>query len=150
MWQLSPERAAIPPGTSGRWQSARDPTHERMQVCGAPAQPQLCQPPPPPPVPASAAAHREASEEMGALPEYEVKGEIRTVRGKRGQKHYTVFVAEVSPAVRAAWSPALNREHSSFRWWPLGGARNAALHPVVERLFDPGQYLSQLQSIVPF
>lgn len=52
----------------------------------------------------------------------------------RGQKHYVVFVARISPEVRASWQPHLNEEHSAWRWFPLAEltAGNTLLHPVVE------------------
>ncbi|KAI3435953.1 hypothetical protein D9Q98_002011 [Chlorella vulgaris] len=89
-------------------------------------------------------ARREAVEEMGPnLPPFEVVAEVPTRRGKRGQKHYTVFVGRVRPEDRAAWVPQLNEEHSAWRWLNVGelakpggggGNQNEAvqLHPVVD------------------
>ena len=84
-----------------------------------------------------ATALREAGEEMGGTPEHSVRAELLTVRGKRGQKHYTVFVAAVPPAARAAFTPALNEEHSAWRWAPLAEAVGRGdLHPVVDRVLN--------------
>lgn len=80
-------------------------------------------------------ATREAREEMGPeLPRFQVVESVLTKRGKRGQKHYVVFVARISPEVRASWQPHLNEEHSAWRWFPLAEltAGNTLLHPVVE------------------
>ena len=84
-----------------------------------------------------ATALREAEEEVGGVPEHAVQAELLTVRGKRGQKHYTVFVATVPPAARAAFTPVLNDEHSAWRWVPLAEAVGREdLHPVVERVLS--------------
>lgn len=45
-------------------------------------------------------------------------------RGKRGQKHYTVFLADVDEAVKAAYVPRLNKEHSSWRWFNVADLRS--------------------------
>lgn len=90
-----------------------------------------------------ATATREAAEEMGeGLPPFTVAASVLTKRGKRGQKHYTVFVARLAPEDRASWRPQLNEEHSAWRWFPLAEllAANSAvpLHPVVElALLEP-------------
>lgn len=56
-------------------------------------------------------------------------------RGKRGQKHYTVFVAAITPEAQAAWEPQLNHEHSEWRWLPFEEAcQRVDLHPVVSIL----------------
>lgn len=49
------------------------------------------------------------------------------------QKHYTVFVARVTPEDHAVWRPQLNEEHSAWRWFSLAelGSANVPLHPVV-------------------
>lgn len=53
-------------------------------------------------------------------------------RGKRNQKHYTVFVAAMTPEAKAAFVPRLNKEHSAWRWFPLQEAMaQLDLHPVV-------------------
>eukprot|EP00775_Hariotina_reticulata_P006023 gene6021-6261_t len=89
-------------------------------------------------------AAREAYEELGQVPPFEVKAQVLTRRGKRNQKHYTVFVAEVKPVVLASYAPNLNlAEHSEWQWWPwenvvaavVGqGAAGAEMHPVVKKL----------------
>lgn len=40
-------------------------------------------------------------------------------RGKQGQKHYTVFLATLTPEAKAAYQPTLNEEHSAWQWFPL-------------------------------
>jgi hypothetical protein len=40
-------------------------------------------------------------------------------RGKRLQKHYTVYVCAVEPAARRRYAPRLNEEHREWRWLPL-------------------------------
>ncbi|KAL4458616.1 hypothetical protein ABPG75_013481 [Micractinium tetrahymenae] len=81
-----------------------------------------------------ATARREAEEEMGpGVPPFEVLTQVLTTRGKRGQKHYTVFVARIGPEDRASWQPQLNEEHSDWRWFRVAElqAANPPLHPVV-------------------
>jgi hypothetical protein len=63
-------------------------------------------------------------------------------RGKRNQKHYTVFVADVQPSTAQQYEPRLNAEHSEWRWVPWsdvmaansGAANGLDLHPVVRQL----------------
>jgi hypothetical protein len=67
-------------------------------------------------------------------------------RGKRSQKHYTVFVADVKPLVLASYTPNLNlAEHSEWRWWSWEsvvaavageGAAGGEMHPVVKKLVE--------------
>jgi hypothetical protein len=53
-------------------------------------------------------------------------------RGKKGQKHFTVFVARVPPSVRSSFQPELNEEHTAWRWFPATqAALRSDLHPVV-------------------
>jgi hypothetical protein len=40
-------------------------------------------------------------------------------RGKQDQKHYTVFLAAMTPEAKAAYKPKLNEEHSAWQWFPL-------------------------------
>lgn len=77
---------------------------------------------------------------MGALPPFKVLGEIKTVRGKRGQKHYSVFVADLARKQRDAWAPALNSEHSQWLWVPVANLSSVPLHPVVDLLIRPEGY----------
>lgn len=88
----------------------------------------------------TATALREAEEEMGPLPPLTVGPPLLTRRGKRGQKHYTVLVASITPEVKASWAPRLNYEHTAWEWVPLGtlGAR-PDLHPVVRLLLQEPQ-----------
>jgi hypothetical protein len=60
-------------------------------------------------------------------------------RGKRKQKHYTVFVATVAPLVQQHYYPNLNTaEHTSWKWFPWQELQQllplGKLHPVVEIL----------------
>jgi hypothetical protein len=61
-------------------------------------------------------------------------------RGKKGRKHYTVFLCDVTAAARAAWVPELDlKEHTEWRWFDLMEAaamKEKQLHPVVAILFD--------------
>lgn len=60
-------------------------------------------------------------------------------RGKRQQKHYTVFVADVDPTVAAGFVPKLNSESRAWRWveWAdvlaaaAGSNAGLELHPMV-------------------
>lgn len=88
-------------------------------------------------------ATREALEEMGQVPPFEVKSQILTKRGKRSQKHYTVFVADVDAKVARDFVPELDLdEHKVWKWVPWADVLAAAtgsnaeleLHPVVAAL----------------
>jgi 8-oxo-dGTP pyrophosphatase MutT (NUDIX family) len=82
--------------------------------------------------PLLATAIREATEECGPPPPFDVAAKVFTTRGKRGQKHFTVFAATVAPEARAAWTPTLNEEHTAWEWLPLeAAAAREDLHPVV-------------------
>ncbi|KAL6767139.1 hypothetical protein ACKKBG_A38745 [Auxenochlorella protothecoides x Auxenochlorella symbiontica] len=98
-----------------------------------------------------ATAVREAVEEVGVLPPFTISGEIKTVRGKRGQKHFTVFIATLLPEDRQAWTPVLNHEHSEFQWYPVPGlcAGTLPLHPVVDKLFRQGELPLGLVGVAP-
>ncbi|GIM15874.1 hypothetical protein Vretimale_18556 [Volvox reticuliferus] len=50
-------------------------------------------------------------------------------RGKSLQKHYTVFLVSVPGADRAAYRPALNGEHTEWRWLDLRHAAVLAAAP---------------------
>lgn len=76
-----------------------------------------------------AAATREAHEELGAggVPPFVVRARLQTRRGKRGQKVYYVFVAEVDEEDARGLEAQLNEEHSEARWFGAGEvARRAA------------------------
>eukprot|EP00976_Prorocentrum_cordatum_P117835 1196370-Prorocentrum_minimum.AAC.5 len=82
-------------------------------------------------------AKREATEELGPLPEnlvpiWEVPVGFcvvstgpsaseklactwQTTRGKHGHKSYAVFVCALDPEVKQNWSPTLNEEHREWR-----------------------------------
>ena len=89
-----------------------------------------------------ATALRETEEEVGPLPPLTVARQCLTQRGKRNEKHYTVFICLVEPGVRAAWTPTLNEEHRESRWFSVESVRLSAhgmsggppLHPVVAAL----------------
>jgi hypothetical protein len=63
-------------------------------------------------------------------------------RGKRNQKHFTVFVADVQASAAQQFVPRLNAEHSEWRWVPWeeviaassGAVNGFELHPVVRKL----------------
>jgi 8-oxo-dGTP pyrophosphatase MutT (NUDIX family) len=92
-------------------------------------------------------ALRESFEEMGGVPAGAVVGDsgtpFLTVRGKRMQKHYTVFVKHITPEAKGAFVPELNEEHRQWHWFPASRVAKAAnseaqelpLHPVVTKLF---------------
>ena len=72
-------------------------------------------------------------------------------RGKRKQKHYTVFVAALSPEDKAAFQPQLNHEHSEARWFRVSellGEDAPALHPVVTQLLQ-GSERKELAAALP-
>ena len=70
-------------------------------------------------------------------------------RGKKLQKHFTVFLAEVTPGVRASWIPELNEEHTAYDWIPIheACARND-LHPVVKRVLLEEPHKSQVLAAI--
>mmetsp|Transcript_7840 Transcript_7840/g.14877 ORF Transcript_7840/g.14877 Transcript_7840/m.14877 type:complete len:150 (+) Transcript_7840:146-595(+) len=85
-------------------------------------------------------AQREAREEMGELPSnFRVSREQKVVRGKRNEKHYTVFVCSVDPSVRNEYVPKLNHEHSDWKWVHTKHLKTLELHPVVDKFFENGQ-----------
>ncbi|CAL8469169.1 g8710 [Coccomyxa elongata] len=97
-----------------------------------------------------ATAMREATEEMGSVPTCNITGQILTLRGKKKQKAYTVFVCEVTVAVMAAYKPQLNDEHREARWWPLAALpARSQLHPVVVALLDDPGTQRQLVAALP-
>lgn len=92
-----------------------------------------------------ATALREATEELGqVIPNYSIKAEISTMRGKNRNKKFIVFVAEISPGDKKSFKPKLNEEHVEFQWFALSdipGIPN--LHPIVKILFqDHSQEIS--------
>lgn len=69
-------------------------------------------------------------------------------RGK-GTKVYTVFIAQLMPEQRAAYTPVLNHEHSEWRWFPLEtlhSLHHDELHPVVEKL--AGKHEERLKELL--
>jgi hypothetical protein len=53
-------------------------------------------------------------------------------RGKKKQKHYTVFICEITAEDKATFKPKLNNEHREYRWWPMHALPvPTQLHPVV-------------------
>jgi 8-oxo-dGTP pyrophosphatase MutT (NUDIX family) len=93
-------------------------------------------------------ALRESFEEMGSVPGGAKEGDtgtpFLTVRGKRMQKHYTVFVKHISAEAKAAFVPQLNEEHREWKWIAASQVALSAhasreelpLHPVVALLFN--------------
>jgi len=70
---------------------------------------------------------------------------ILTRRGKRQQKHFTVFLARLTPEERASYAPTLNEEHSQWRWFALADAKTRDdLHPVVTLLL--GEHWAALEA----
>ena len=68
-----------------------------------------------------AAAWREAAEELGALPDMHITGEITYIgSGVR----YTVYVASVADE----WNPVLDPENDDFAWMTLADALMTRLH----------------------
>ena len=66
-------------------------------------------------------------------------------RGKRGQKHYTVFVCSMTTADRATWELRLNSEHRSSHWFGVQEAGDRKdLHPVVALLYSQ-MYVAELK-----
>ena len=85
-------------------------------------------------------AMREAGEEMGDMTGSELHrlATVLTKRGKRDEKHYTVYVVEM-PAWEE-YTPVLNEEHTAWEWVGLEellagkgwGKKDRKLHPVVQ------------------
>jgi hypothetical protein len=75
-------------------------------------------------------------------------------RGKRNQKHYTVFVADVHISTAELYIPRLNAEHSEWCWVPWdqvvaegsGAANGLELHPVVRKLAQ--QHALEVQNVL--
>lgn len=85
---------------------------------------------------------------MGQLPELKfATAPILTQRGKRQQKHYSVYVVPLSRAQKEAFRPCLNREHSHWCWFDVEEARKLTnLHPVTELILTNSFYSSQLSA----
>ena len=95
-------------------------------------------------------ALREANEEMGEVSE---SGLVRlatvlTKRGKRLEKHYTVYVVEME--AWEAYRPVLNEEHTAWEWVRLrdllekNKTKGKKLHPVVLLAVEEyGEFLSE-------
>ena len=98
-------------------------------------------------------ALREANEEMGEVSE---SGLVRlatvlTKRGKRQEKHYTVYVVEMEGW--ETYSPVLNEEHTAWEWVGLRDLlagngwrkkKDKKLHPVVRIVMEEyGNFLSE-------
>lgn len=84
-------------------------------------------------------ACRESREEMGEiLPEFRQVACILTKRGKRQQKHYTVFIVKaIDENVQQDWAPKLNEEHTEYHWMPIKEIQGRDdLHPVVAQLVE--------------
>lgn len=61
--------------------------------------------------------------------------QVLTKRGKSLQKHYTVYLCELTPEARAAYEPRLNEEHSKWSWISVDELRRRLdVHPVVHSL----------------
>ena len=99
-------------------------------------------------------------------------------RGKRLQKHYTVFLASVSDTDRDSYVPRLNHEHRAWRWFSLqqmqptigaeavrgeavagvqagtgvgtgaGAGEEVVLHPVVQLLLQQRESYAHLQQLM--
>ena len=58
--------------------------------------------------------------------------QVLTKRGKRLQKHYTVFICKLDPAEKESYQPQLNEEHSQWKWIHVDELRSRTdVHPVV-------------------
>eukprot|EP01023_Acetabularia_acetabulum_P000949 TRINITY_DN10354_c0_g1_i3.p3 TRINITY_DN10354_c0_g1~~TRINITY_DN10354_c0_g1_i3.p3 ORF type:complete len:154 (+),score=13.35 TRINITY_DN10354_c0_g1_i3:151-612(+) len=78
-------------------------------------------------------ALREATEEMGPIPQHIVRTNFLTKRGKRKQKHYMVYMCEIGQDVKTSFKPQLNEEHREWQWFAFDKLQQKNdLHPVVE------------------
>lgn len=71
-------------------------------------------------------------------------------RGKRGQKHYTVFVMRLSDQVRSLYRPSLDpHEHSEWRWFRLSDIqlRHASAHAGSGMLQGTGDSAGRLNAL---
>lgn len=67
------------------------------------------------------------------VPDYALRMQVLTKRGKNEQKHYTVFICPIACNARDSWEPTLNEEHSAWRWVKADELRQQTdLHPVTE------------------
>lgn len=111
-----------------------------------------------------ATAAREAGEELGlaaggGAPPYAVRAQLTARRGKKGQKVYAVFVAQVAAEDARVYAPRLNEEHSDFRWWVAKDVERLAaaaeergaeetLHPVVALAMREAGGVAGLQKLL--
>lgn len=83
-------------------------------------------------------AMREASEEIGQVPAgLTFHATLLTRRGKRQQKHYTVYVASIDRAAAGSpaplsYQPQLNEEHTEYRWIPAASVLLPTEPPALE------------------
>lgn len=91
-------------------------------------------------------AKREAMEEMGILPAFQVVKEYLTKRGKDKSKHYRVFVCKITAVEKESFSPVLNEEHRDWKWYKLSqlAGMKEELHPVVKKLVKEHNILFNL------
>jgi hypothetical protein len=77
-----------------------------------------------------------------------VAEQVLTTRGKRGQKHYTVFICHLQESVKEAYTPQLNHEHSVWQWMSISDLRaRKDLHPVVHMVLH--DHWDKVQNILP-
>ena len=58
-----------------------------------------------------------------------------------------MFLAAVTPEVRASWQPQLNEEHTAFEWFPLETIHlRKDLHPVVKLVLLEEPHKSQIEA----
>jgi len=95
-----------------------------------------------------ACACREAREEMGSVPDFQVVRQVLTKRGKRAHKWFKVFVCKVASKVKEDFKPVLNEEHEDFAWTHVDALAKMPLHPVVRHLFSGSFTLDTLKKIV--
>jgi len=83
-------------------------------------------------------ALREAEEELGEpIPNYDIKSEVVTTRGKKGDKIFTVFLVQISPQDKQTFRPKLNKEHVEYKWFSLPELQDVQNpHPIVKTLLQ--------------
>ncbi len=60
----------------------------------------------------------------------------KIIRGKKGQKYFTISLCRVDSAIAAGYTPSLNHEHSEWRWIEEEALWKEydSLHPWVQKL----------------
>ena len=91
-----------------------------------------------------ATARREAIEELGAVPQYTIVGEIEV---KNGNKLFTGVLTRTDHHVIREWAPILNKEHTAYKWasleWLMDNVND--LHGPIKYMIAAGEIRKRIK-----